>query len=215
MLQDMLSKTLVVAGAALVLAAGCAQQQAGGSGGAGRASGTPGPAAGGPTQAPSTATPAPVTGGGSATGRCSASALALGLGRAGIAAGNIYQSVSLTNTSGATCWLYGFPGLLMLDAADRPMPTHVVRIDGPTFPGISPTPQRVMLAPGASAPFFMHTGNVPSGGESTCPQSKTLLVTPPDETHQLRVADQMAPCQGGTIDVSPVLAPGTHGGMDI
>jgi Protein of unknown function (DUF4232) len=143
------------------------------------------------------------------------SSLALSAGRAGIAAGNIYQSVSLTNTSGETCWLYGFPGLLMLDAGGHTLPTHVVRVDGPVFPGISPTPVRVVLAPGAAAPFYLHYGDVRSGDETTCPEARTLLVTPPDETHQLRIDDPMAPCQHGTIDVSPVLAPGTHGDMSL
>ena len=34
-----------------------------------------------------------------------------------------------------------------------------------------------------------------------------------NDLRQVRAADQMTPCQGGTIDVSPVLAPGTHGDM--
>ncbi|HEY4025173.1 MAG TPA: DUF4232 domain-containing protein [Candidatus Dormibacteraeota bacterium] len=202
----MLPGTIVLIGAALVLTAGCAHGQAGG--GASRAADAHGHAAGSQVQAPPAAAAAA---GGPAAGRCSASALAVGVGRAGVAAGNVYQPVSLTNTSGASCWLYGFPGLLMLDAGGRPMPTRVVRVDGPTFPGISPVPQRVVLAPGATAPFYLHFGDVPTGSESTCPQSETLLVTPPDDTRQLRVAERIAPCQGGTIDVSPVLAPGTHG----
>jgi hypothetical protein len=142
-------------------------------------------------------------------GRCLAPQLSIEEGKGGVGAGNVYLSLSLTNRSAASCWLYGFPGILMLDAGGRPLPTHVVRIDGPTFPGISPTPGRVVLPPGAASPFFVHYGDVPSGGETSCPVADALLVMPPDETHQLRLATRVAPCQHGTMDVSPMQDPGT------
>ena len=184
-----LLRPLVIA-AVFALAAGCSQQPAP------RSAASPTPVTTAPTAAPATPAPGPpaapppsaAPGTGSAPGRCAATSLTLGVKGLGAAAGNLYQVLSLTNVSGQPCWLYGFPG-------------------------ISPTPARVVLTPGAAAPFYLHYGDVPDGGERTCPQSQTILVTPPDETRQVRAADQMTPCQGGTIDVSPVLAPGTHGDM--
>lgn len=204
---------LAPAAVALVLAAGCSSAPVR----SGAAAGSPSPAAspGEPASpAPATATPATATpDAGGAPARCTVPSLAVGVRALPAAAGNLYQVVVLTNASGQPCWLYGFPGLLMLDATGRALPTRVVRDDGRTFPGISPTPARVLLAPGTAAHFYLHYSDVPHGAETSCPQARTLLVTPPDETHQLRAADELAPCGGGTIDVSPVLAPGTTGGM--
>lgn len=207
---------LAPAAVALVLAAGC-------SSGPVRSGAAPAPppaptasaapAAETPATATPAATPLPAAPGPAAPGRCTVSSLAVGGRSLGVATGNVYGAVVLTNASRQACWLYGFPGLLMLDASGRALPTRVVRIDGPTFPGISPVPTRVVLAPGTAAHFYMHYSDVPYGGETTCPEARTLLVTPPEETHQLRVQDGLAPCGGGTIDVSPVLAPGTTGGM--
>jgi hypothetical protein len=129
-------------------------------------------------------------------------------GRASHAAGNIYEAILLKNRSGRTCWLYGFPGLLMLDMGGQPMQTHAVW--GLSFAGVSATPTTVTLAPGVSAPFLIHYTDVTTGNETTCPVASSLLVTPPDETHQLRLLGGLAPCGHGTIDVSPVKPPGTE-----
>jgi len=196
---------LVLACAAIVLAAGCSSSQPG------SAAASPTPPAS-PTPAPPspTAAPPPPTGAPAGTGRCLAPGLRLDAGDIGAAAGNRYLSISFTNTSGSACWLYGFPGMLMLDASGRAMPTRVVRAGPAMFATIDATPRVVTLGQGASAPFFLHYGVVPSGSETSCPESSQVLVTPPDETRQLRTDLRIAPCQGGTIDVSPVEPPGTH-----
>jgi hypothetical protein len=75
------------------------------------------------------------------------------------------------------------------------------------FTGVSPVPTRVVLEPRGGARFFLHYSDVPSAMVPDCPQASALLITPPDETHQVQLAASLAPCSGGTIDVSPVVAP--------
>jgi hypothetical protein len=52
---------------------------------------------------------------------------------------------------------------------------------------------------------------VPVGDEAACPAADTLAITPPDETTSLLLEVRgfsLAPCGGGTLDVTPVRPPG-------
>jgi hypothetical protein len=220
----MLNRSLVTSfglcGAALLLAAGCAASPGAASRSVTAASPSPTPVVGSlaprpdatpPTPPTSPATPPPVAPPADAppvASRCTVANLVLLQGRSGFAAGNIYTAIFFKNRSDRTCWLYGFPGLLMLDASGQAMQTHAVW--GLSFAGVSAKPTTVMLAPGVSAPFFIHYTDVTTGNETTCPVASSLLVTPPDETHQLRLPGGLAPCGHGTIDVSPVTPSGTE-----
>ncbi len=68
------------------------------------------------------------------------------------------------------------------------------------------TPTTVTLAAGQSAYFNIGYSNVPVGGETSCPVSTALEVTPPDATDHLVVTVALGPCGGGTMVVSPVFA---------
>src|SRR5579884_2163975 len=95
----------------------------------------------------------------------------------------------------------------MLDAQGRELPTRVVRNGG--MLSNQPGPTQFVLQPGGVASFQAEWSDVPSGNETTCPTAARLEVTPPDETAFL-VLDlgrfALAPCAGGTINVSAVVA---------
>jgi hypothetical protein len=142
----------------------------------------------------------------SGSGRCHTSELAVTTGPVGAAAGNISASFVLTNTSKAACTLFGYPGFSLLDSQGQRMIGDVHRGASPVFPAINPT--RVVLAPRKSASFSVGYSDVPTGNDP-CRTSVSALITPPDETTQLTIADQ-APVCGGPFYVSPVVT-GSNG----
>ena len=81
-------------------------------------------------------------------------------------------SVVFTNTSGASCTMYGYPGVNLVQATSDQWP--LVRQSAPV--------RTVALAPGASAhatlTFYQWSASVPN--VKFVPAR--LLVTPPDET---------------------------------
>jgi hypothetical protein len=125
-------------------------------------------------------------------------------------AGNFVQEFGLTNRGSAACWVYGYVGMALIDGAGNQLPTRVVRDTGGRFPFAHVGQYTVQ--PGATAPFWVHWEQVPVGSETSCPTSAGLIVTPPDETTQVRLDGvQITACNGGELDVSPVTAPGTTG----
>jgi hypothetical protein len=117
------------------------------------------------------------------------------------AAGTIEVTFSLTNTSPSECSIWGYPGALML-ADTSPLTTVVKRGGDLSFLDIAVS--TVRIAPGDSAYFNLGYSDVVSSGETTCPKSSTLEITPPNDTEQLLVQIQIDPCDGGLLSVSPV-----------
>jgi hypothetical protein len=165
------------------------------------------PRAGPPVPTP-VSTPPPTPAGGAATPtptalpRCHTSDLALSVGQRQGAMGTVYVTFVLEDDSGHACEMYGFPGMLLLDAAGKPLPTTVHWQDGRLA---QPGPSLVVLQPGQTAHFDVAFSNVPRGSE-TCEETGAVLVTPPDETTQLRVAGAFRACDAGNVDASPVRA---------
>jgi hypothetical protein len=179
-------------------------------------SGAPAPSAAAATGtgvgSPSSDAPAPqgtvpaATGGvasGSAGSRCHTSQLRASLGTDSPGAGQEHFPVVLTNTSGRTCTVAGFPGAAFIDDAGRQL--------GPDPARVADRASLITLAPRQSAwSGLSFTNPEVSGAKSAKPA--WLLVTPPDERDFLRV-----PWTGGTVPVSgtasqaslTVLAPGT------
>jgi len=125
-------------------------------------------------------------------------------------AGNFVQEFGLTNRTGVACWVYGYVGMALLDAGGNLLPTRVVRDTGSRFAFAHVGQYTVQ--PGATAPFWVHWEDVPVGSQSACTTSAGLILTPPDETTQLRLNGvRITACNGGELDVSPVTAPGTIG----
>lgn len=172
------------------------------------------PAAGAPSANQSTAA---ASGTASGTARCHTQDLSASFtvvnGSAG--AGNISYNLRLTNTSGRLCTIYGFPGMLLLNARHQPLPTNVV--------WDSLVAKRlVWLIPGGSAASTVRLSpDVPGAGDNgtpapgqqwTCePTAYDIEVTPPDETTQLvtAVAPATPVCSRGMMQASALIAGGT------
>ena len=162
-------------------------------------------ASAGRTASAGPASPAPAASGGGAggngsqsIGRCHTSMLSarVVLGQPG--AGQRYADLVLTNTSGASCRVYGYPGMQLLGASGGHIPTAVERQPG--------TATLVTLAPGQQASSLLHWTIVPGTGEgSPCePTASGLVVTPPDETAPLHTSwPGGTVCQHGQISATP------------
>ncbi len=186
--------------ATAILAAGC--------GGSGAGTGAASPASTTATGSPSdTATPSAA--GSTAptglstqpagTGRCHTSMLSANVTMGSPGAGQRYANLVLTNSSGTTCRIYGFPGLQLVSASGAAIPTRVVRN--------AVTPRLVTVAPGAHVHSLLHWTVVPGAGEtgSSCePNPSGVKTTPPDETVTLSTAwPGGSVCQHGQIFVDP------------
>lgn len=147
-------------------------------------------------------TPAPTSTTLAGPARCRSTALAPAVEGTSVAAGTIEVTVTLRSTAGAPCSLVGYPGLQLLGPGGAPLPTSVVR--GGTFAFASMAPTSVLVAPGSSAAFNIGYTDVPVGGETTCPQSTSVLVTPPNAYGHVTLATRLAPCDHGRMVVSPV-----------
>jgi hypothetical protein len=137
-----------------------------------------------------------------AAARCDVADLTVVPGRVGAGAGNLIQTIFLTNTSGHPCQLHGFPGLQMFDAQDQPLPTIVKW--GTGWMTSQPGPTDVVLAPAEVSSFKIHWEHIPVGDEPTCPTSDHVHLTPPDSYNFIVVPLHLDACGGGTLEVSAV-----------
>jgi hypothetical protein len=109
-----------------------------------------------------------------------------------------------------TCLLQGYPGVAALDQNDAQV-TQARRTPSGYLGGLrdpSGQPPAVNLEPGGVASALVEGTNVPPGGASSCPLYKGVLVTPPDETHSVRLDVTANGCNG--LEVHPVV-PGEKG----
>ncbi len=117
-------------------------------------------------------------------------------------AGVSYGALQLSNR-GATCQIYGYPGMQLYDAAGRPVPTDVVR-------STERAPTLITLRSGGTAWAQLRWSPVNGTGDNQpgqCqPTSASARVTPPDETTQLTVAISIVACERGHIDTWPMAA---------
>ena len=156
---------------------------------------------------PSSSSTSTSTAGGTGLAHCQPADLAGAvLGSQG-AAGTIEFTVSLRNATAASCALEGYPGMQLIDGAGNPLPTHVVPGGSLAFDDFPKAP--VTIGPGQSAYFNVGYSDVPGGGETTCPTSASLWVTPPDDVQHLVLHAQLTVCDGGTLTTSPVFGPGS------
>ncbi|MFI9255047.1 DUF4232 domain-containing protein [Streptomyces sp. NPDC053069] len=147
------------------------------------------------------------TGGGTATpaasNRCHTSELRASVGRNDPGAGQENFPVVLTNRSGRTCTLHGYPGTAFVTASGAQL--------GPDPQRESGSPVTVTLKSGQSAWAGLTFSNPGVSGARTATPA-ALLVTPPDERDALKVAwtGGAVPVSGNSSSVflSP-LSPGT------
>ena len=129
--------------------------------------------------------------------------------------GTLGDLVRLQNVSSTECQLEGSPGLQLIAADGRLLPTRVISpSDGSmTFPASSP--RRVALVPGGMSSFDLDYNDNPSGAANNepyavaCPSARRVRVTLPGTDQYGTAALAMAPC-GGVVRVSP-LVPGATG----
>jgi hypothetical protein len=149
--------------------------------------------------------------GGAALRRCHASVLSARpyVLASGGAAGSVGGAFGLVNDGARACTLFGYPGLELLGASGRPLPTTVVRGQ---YEVVGAVPElAVTLSPGAQAYFyFMYSDALGGGTPGACPEAPSIEITPPSAYHHLvfryRQPSQgtaMSPCEG-RIWVSPV-----------
>jgi len=156
----------------------------------------------------SATTPGSTTSTTAATTRsCPAGALAGSVTGSSGAAGTIEETIQLRNTSSSTCILGGYPGLQLLDAAGAQLATTVVR--GGTYPFTDFAPSTVTLSPGSLSYFNLGYSDVPTGNQTVCPEASSMWVTPPNAYDHLTLTTTLAPCDNGTVVVSPVFGPGS------
>ncbi|MEU6776045.1 DUF4232 domain-containing protein [Streptomyces sp. NPDC046759] len=152
-------------------------------------------------------TPSASGGGASATApastRCHTSELRASVGRNDPGAGQENFPVVLTNKSGRTCTVHGYPGAAFVSASGSTL--------GPDPKRGSGSPTTITLRPGQSAWAGLTFSNPGISGAKTATPA-ALLVTPPDERDSLKVA-----WTGGAVPVSgnsssvflSVFSPGT------
>ncbi|MEU6405046.1 DUF4232 domain-containing protein [Streptomyces sp. NPDC046985] len=135
--------------------------------------------------------------------RCHTSQLRASVGRDDPGAGQENFPVVLTNSSGRTCTVRGFPGAAFVDASGRQL--------GPDPRRSSGSAGTVTLAPGASAWSGLTFSNPGVSGARTATPA-ALLVTPPDERDHLTVkwTSGAVPVGGNASSVSlTAFSPGT------
>lgn len=139
-----------------------------------------------PATAPSTSLSPAVTG----TPACATSALSVTLGSPSGYAGGVYVTIVFTNTSGATCTLYGYPGVSLVSAAPY---TQI----GLAAQRSSTVPVKVItLAAGSSANAVVQIVDALNFPSASCGPSQAayLRVFPPNQTAPVYLKDSSEAC---------------------
>ena len=192
---------LVCAG---VIAAACSSSKPGSHTSTGTTGGSHGTTTTTQTTSVPTTTAAPTT----TTGITACAQVTATAGQAQGAAGTIVGTITLTPVGSATCTMEGYPVLTRYTSAGATVPITLVNgltvnLSGaPTQP-----PSVVTLRAGQQAEFTFQYSDVVTGSETSCASSTSVSVTPPGaSTASAQVPLTMAPCNNGTVNVSPVYA---------
>ncbi|MEV6112696.1 DUF4232 domain-containing protein [Streptomyces sp. NPDC052109] len=191
-----------------VTASGTAAPATGTTGSPASGSATPGAPVTGGGVSPSGSKAVPSASGGGATTaaastRCHTSELGASVGRNDPGAGQENFPVVLTNKSGRTCTLRGYPGAAFVTGSGSQL--------GPDPKRESGSPATITLHPGQSAWAGLTFSNPGISGAKTATPA-ALLVTPPDERDSLKVAwtAGAVPVSGSSSSVFlSVFSPGT------
>ncbi|GAA3832597.1 DUF4232 domain-containing protein [Streptomyces chiangmaiensis] len=140
------------------------------------------------SDSPDTASSASATKGGTTSTRCHTTELRATVGRNNPGAGQENFPLVLTNSSGRTCTIAGYPGAAFVDASGKQL--------GPDPKRSSGSPTKITLAPGKSAWAGLTFSN-PEVSEAHTATPTAILITPPDEKDSLKVK-----WAGGPVPVS-------------
>lgn len=127
------------------------------------------------------------------------------------ATGHELMNLKLTNTSGHTCTVYGYPGMMLEDANSSGQATKVTR-DRSLTPKTIVVPYNGSVATSVRFDFDIPASDEPQTGPCEAP-SVYLLITPPDEETQLSTTISGGPvtvCEHGALNVLP-FTPGPKG----
>jgi hypothetical protein len=189
-----------------VLAAACGSIPAPGAGStattpAGSTATTTGPAPQSATSSAGTTAPA------AQPGPCSTAALRVTLGsQQGAAAGHFYRTLDFTNVSGASCTLYGYPGVSFVTAIGGSQ-------IGAAASRSPASKQLIVLAPGKKAHAVMNLLDVLNFPSSDCAATNAhwIKVYPPNQFSATYVPWTAMVCsKSKTVYLS--VAPVRHGG---
>ena len=153
------------------------------------------------TTSPAPSSPAP-------TGppSCVTSALAASIGPGSGAAGSTYYPIEFTNTSGATCTLYGYPGVSFITASGRQL--GAAATEDPTYPR-----ELVTLTPGAVAHAELRVTDAMNYPSPACQvvTAHRLRVFPPGQTNPLYLTLDARACAITSVQILSVqtVQPGT------
>jgi hypothetical protein len=136
---------------------------------------------------------------------CATSSLVVKQGLAQGYAGGVYEVIDFTNTSTATCTLYGYPGVSL--------------VTGPPYTQIGLAAKRsttsgqvklITLAPGATANAQLQIVDALNYPSATCGPTKAtaLKVYPPNQTAPVYLANTSSACSKSvqTMNIGPVQA---------
>lgn len=183
-LRHRIAVAALLSTAALLVACDTASQSTGG-----------GAAASTPTAAATSAAPvssAPATSSSAAVTMCATSALkaAVNTAKPGAAAGSIYYPLDLTNISGSTCTVFGYPGVSFVTG---PSGTLIGRAAtrNPVKPATT-----VTLAPGQVAHATLQVAQAGNYDPAQCKPvtAHWLRIFPPDQTAPLFVSFTTTAC---------------------
>jgi hypothetical protein len=134
---------------------------------------------------------------------CATSSLNVTLGVSQGYAGGVYETIVFTNTSGATCTLYGYPGVSLVSAAHAQIGLAAQR-------STSTPAKQITLATGASANALLQIVDALNFGAATCSptQAAFLRVFPPNQTAPVYLTNTSEICAQPvqTLSVSAVQA---------
>jgi hypothetical protein len=169
----------------VAMAAGCAS-----SGSSSAPASSSSPAAAGGTTAP--ASPPATSQSPAPTGplACATSELKVTLGAPNGYAGGVYETIVFTNTSGAACSLYGYPGVSLVSAPPYTQIGLAAKRSG-TVPV-----KLVVLASGTSASAVLQVVDALNFPASTCSPTRAafLRIYPPNQTVPVYLPDTSQTC---------------------
>ena len=148
------------------------------------------PAAPSSNTAPATAPVSTLSPAATGPSPCATSGLNVTLGPSSGYAGGVDQTIVFTNTSGATCTLYGYPGVSLVSA---PPYTQI----GLAAQRSGTTPVKLItLATGATASAVLQVVDALNFGTATCSPTKAafLRIYPPNQTVPVYLADASQVC---------------------
>ena len=154
----------------------------------------------------STTAPTTTSTGAAAAAACSHITASAGQGQG--AAGTITGVITVTNTGPSGCSVNGYPTMALYSGSGAPLTVTVAKgLTVSLSPPANAGPSALMIGPSSTAQFAYQFSDVPVGAQTSCPSSESASVTMPGTTSgSPAFALAIAPCNNGTIRVSPVYA---------